>query len=159
VDYTNVLADITVGYMGGTGAQWLLVRNARGEELLELIEPELAHSAPVSAGKRQGAVKGFLANTERAAGGLPLRRMPDFLRPLVGWLMPRFGPKGLEFARARVEMKAVESILFLRHKAPRRLRSMVPAHLWALVAPYGLKPREAELPTTRPSAPGQNPKD
>ena len=23
-----------------------------------------------------GAVKGFLANTERAAGGLPLRRMP-----------------------------------------------------------------------------------
>jgi coenzyme F420 hydrogenase subunit beta len=159
VDYTNVLADITVGYMGGTGAQWLLVRNARGEELLDLIEPELAHSAPVSSGKRQGAVKGFLANTERAAGGLPLRRMPDFLRPLVGWLMPRFGPKGLEFARARVEMKAVESILFLRHKAPRRLRSMVPAHLWALVAPYGLKPREAELPTTRPSAPGQNPKD
>jgi hypothetical protein len=70
VDYTNVLADITVGYMGGTGAQWLLVRNARGEELLELIEPELHHAAPVSAGKRQGAVKGFLANTERAAGGL-----------------------------------------------------------------------------------------
>ncbi len=30
VDYANVLADITVGYMGGTGAQWLLVRNARG---------------------------------------------------------------------------------------------------------------------------------
>ena len=34
VDYTNVLADITVGYMGGQGEQWLLVRNARGEELL-----------------------------------------------------------------------------------------------------------------------------
>jgi len=31
VDYTNVLADITVGYMGGQGAQWLLVRNARGD--------------------------------------------------------------------------------------------------------------------------------
>jgi len=27
VDYTNVLADITVGYMGGQGEQWLLVRN------------------------------------------------------------------------------------------------------------------------------------
>jgi coenzyme F420 hydrogenase subunit beta len=150
VDYTNVLADITVGYMGGTGAQWLLVRNTRGEELLGLIEPELAQSAPVSSGRRGGAVKGFLANTERAAGGLPLRRMPDFLRPLMGWLMPRIGPKGLEFARARVEMKAVESILFLRHKAPRRLRSMVPAHLWALVAPYGLSPRTGELPATRP---------
>ena len=152
VDYTNVLADITVGYMGGTGAQWLLVRNARGEELLSLIEPELALGPPASAGKRAGAVKGFLANTARAAGGLPLRRMPDFLRPLVGWLMPRIGPRGLEFARARVEMKAVESVLFLRHKAPRRLRSMVPAHLWALVAPYGLAPAPGEEPRDAPVA-------
>ena len=31
VDYTNVLADLTVGYMGGRGQQWLLVRNERGE--------------------------------------------------------------------------------------------------------------------------------
>jgi len=30
VDYFNVLADTTVGYMGGEGEQWLLVRNERG---------------------------------------------------------------------------------------------------------------------------------
>lgn len=144
VDYTNVLADITVGYMGGTGAQWLLVRNARGEELLGLLGNELDASDPATAGRRAGAVKGFLANTERAAGGLPLRRMPGFLRPLVGWLMPRIGPRGLEFARARVEMKAVETVLFLRRMAPRRLRSMVPPHLWRLVAPYGLAPMAGE---------------
>ena len=29
VDYTNVLADITVGYMAGEGDQWLIVRNYR----------------------------------------------------------------------------------------------------------------------------------
>jgi len=146
VDYTNVLADLTVGYMGGTGAQWLLVRNERGEELVALLGAELAAGAPASSGRRAGAVKGFIANTERAAGGLPLRRMPGFLRPLVGWLMPRVGPRGLEFARARVEMKAAETVLFLRHKAPRRLRSMVPPHLWALVRPYGLSPRPGERP-------------
>lgn len=145
VDYTNVLADITVGYMGGTGAQWLTVRNGRGEELLALIAAELDLAVPESAGRRAGAVRGFLANTARAAGGLPLRRMPGFLRPLVGWLMPRIGPRGLEFARARLEMKAVETVLFLRHKAPRRLRSMVPPHVWALVAPYGLTPRPEEV--------------
>jgi coenzyme F420 hydrogenase subunit beta len=89
-------------------------------------------------------VKGFLANTARAAGGLPLRRMPRWLRPIVGWLMPRVGPKGLEFARARVDMKAVETILHLRRAAPRRLRGMVPDHVWRLVAPYGLTPREGE---------------
>ncbi|WP_237213766.1 Coenzyme F420 hydrogenase/dehydrogenase, beta subunit C-terminal domain [Falsiroseomonas oryziterrae] len=144
VDYTNVLADLTVGYMGGTGAQWLLVRNERGEELIAALGDELEARAPGSAGRRAGAVKGFIANTERAAGGLPLRRMPAFLRPIMGWLMPRLGPRGLEFARTRVEMKAAETILFLRRKAPRRLRSMVPAHVWALVAPYGLSPQPGE---------------
>ena len=146
VDYTNVLADITVGYMGGEGEQWLLVRNERGEELVALLGTELRTSTPGSAGRRAGAVRGFLGNVERAAGGLPLRSMPDWLRPVVGWLMPRIGPRGLEFARARVEMKAVETVLHLRRAFPRRMRSMVPAHVWAMVAPYGLKPDSAELP-------------
>lgn len=148
VDYTNVLADITVGYMGGQGDQWLLVRNERGEELVALLGDELHAVAPGSAGKRDGAVKGFLANTERAAGGLPLRRMPGWLRPLVNWLMPRIGPRGLEFARARVEMKAVETVLHLRLQRRARMRAMVPAHVWSLVARYGLKPAPEE--TRRP---------
>ena len=146
VDYTNVLADITVGYMGGQGEQWLLVRNARGEELVALLGDELRTAAPGSAGKRAGAVKGFLANTELAAGGLPLRRMPDWLRPIVGWLMPRIGPRGLEFARARVEMKAVETVLHLRREEPRSMKHMIPAHVWALVAQYGLAPKQGERP-------------
>ena len=139
VDYTNVLADITVGYMAGEGEQWLLVRNQRGEELLGLLGHEVRLSPPGSAGKRVGAVKGFLANTERAAGGLPLRRMPNWLRGIVGWLMPRIGPRGLEFARARVEMKAVETVLHLRRAHPKRLRNMVPEHVWKLVQPYGVE--------------------
>jgi len=150
VDYTNVLADITVGYMGGEGEQWLLVRNPRGEELLALLGPALRTADPGSAGHRAGPVKGFLANTERAAGGLPLRRMPGFLRGIVGWLMPRIGPRGLEFARARVEMKAIETVLHLRRAAPRRMKSMIPAHVWKLVEPYGLRPRESEMATSRP---------
>jgi coenzyme F420 hydrogenase subunit beta len=146
VDYTNVLADVTVGYMGGEGEQWLIVRNERGEELVALLGDELRKSAPGSAGRRHGPVKGFLANTIRAAGGLPLRGMPQWLRPLVGWLMPKVGPRGLEFARARVEMKAAETVVHLRREQPRRLRTMVPAHVWSLVAPYGVKPTDEELP-------------
>jgi coenzyme F420 hydrogenase subunit beta len=139
VDYTNALADLTVGYMGGRGEQWLIVRNARGEELVDLLAGELRTRAPLSAGRRTGAVKGFLANTRRAAGGLPLRRMPTWLRPIVGWLMPRIGPRGLEFARARVEMKAIETVLHLQREAPQRLRHMVPEHVWALAERYGLR--------------------
>jgi len=144
VDYTNSLADITVGYMGGEGEQWLLVRNERGEELLATLGDDVALSAPGSAGKRAKAVAGFIANTERAAGGLPLRRMPGWLRPIVGWMMPRFGPRGLEFARTRVEMKAAETIIHLRREEPRRMKSMIPAHVWRLARPYGIVPKEGE---------------
>ena len=140
VDYTNVLADITVGYMGGQGEQWLLVRNPRGEELLGLLGTEIKLSSPGSAGKRTAAVRGFQKNVELAAGGLPLRTMPDWLRPLMGWLMPKIGPRGLEFARARVEMKAIETVLHLRRQYHSRMKNMIPQHVWNLVQPYGLNP-------------------
>jgi coenzyme F420 hydrogenase subunit beta len=64
--------------------------------------------------------------------------MPDWARPIVGWLMPRIGPKGLEFARARVEMKAIETVLHLRASHPKRMKTMVPGHVWKLVERYGL---------------------
>jgi coenzyme F420 hydrogenase subunit beta len=136
VDYVNTLADITVGYMGGEGAQWLIVRNERGAGMLALLGDEVSLTTPGSRGNRTGAVKGFAANVRRAAGGLPLRAMPDWLRPLMGWLMPRIGPKGLEFARARVEMKAVETILHLNREEPAMARNMTPPHVRALAAPY-----------------------
>lgn len=144
VDYTNSLADLTVGYMAGSGEQWLVVRNDRGAELVALLGDEVKLETPADKGKRDGPVRGFMANTERAAGGLPLRRMTKWLRPIVGRLMPVVGPKGLEFGRARVEMKAIETILHLRRERPAMLRNMVPDHVWALVARYGLVPGEGE---------------
>lgn len=145
MDYVNALADVTVGYMGGDGEQWLLVRNDRGREMMDLVEPELTLSPITSSGRRKRPVQGFLGNLERASGGLPLRRLPGWLRPVVAWLQRAFGPRGLEFARARVEMKALEGIVALRDLRPRRLRWMVPPSAWALVEPYGVTPRAGEL--------------
>lgn len=147
VDYTNSLADITVGYMGGQGVQWLLVRNDRGAEMLAGLGDRVVLDTPGSAGKRASAVKGFIANTARAAGGLPLRRMPDWVRPIVSWLQPRIGPRGLEFARARVEMKAAETILHLRREAPAKMKNMIPAHVWDVAKPYDLVPKDGETPS------------
>lgn len=146
VDYTNVLADITVGYMAGRGKQWLVVRNERGEELVALLGDGLRCTEVTSAGNRTSPVKGFLANTERAAGGLPLRRMPKAMRTIFGWLMPRIGPRGAEFARARVEMKAIETVLHLRRSAPAKMKLMIPDHVWALVKRYGVEPLPGERP-------------
>ncbi|EPY01746.1 Coenzyme F420 hydrogenase/dehydrogenase, beta subunit C-terminal domain [Magnetospirillum fulvum] len=144
VDYVNSLADLTVGYMAGRGEQWLLVRNQTGEEILSLLGDEVRLTEPTSAGKRNGSVAGFIKNTERAAGGLPMRGMPDWARPIVAWLMPKVGPRGLELARARLEMKAAESVIHLRLQQPKRMAAMIPAHVWTLVEPYGLTPAEGE---------------
>lgn len=144
VDYTNRLADITVGYMGGDGDQWLIVRNARGAAALAALGDAVQTRALSDKGKRESAVRGFMANTERAAGGMPLRRMPNWLRPIVSFLQPRIGPRGLEFARARVEMKAIETILHLRRAHPARIKNMVPEHVWRVAARYGLTPKEDE---------------
>ncbi len=148
VDYTNRLADVTVGYMAGDGDQWVIARNRRGQELLDLLGEDVAYRPLTDKGARKSAVAGFMANTARAAGGLPLRSMPDWLRPIVAFLQPRIGPRGLEFARARVEMKAIETVLHLRRAFPARVKNMVPAHVWRLVAAYGLHPTPAE---TRPA--------
>ena len=47
VDYVNTLSDITVGYMGGRGEQWLLVRNQKGQNALNSIRSELSLKAPL----------------------------------------------------------------------------------------------------------------
>lgn len=78
--------------MDGQGEQWLIVRNDRGTELLELSGREIKLSVLDSKRSRASAVKGFLANVERAAGGLPLPSVPNRLRPVVGWLTSKLGP-------------------------------------------------------------------
>ncbi|NCU85788.1 MAG: coenzyme F420 hydrogenase, partial [Betaproteobacteria bacterium] len=34
--------------------------------------------------------------------------------------------------------------IHLRREAPERIKSMVPAHVWRLVEPYGLSPQSGE---------------
>ena len=92
-----------------------------------------------------------MKNVELAAGGLPLQRMPNFLRGIFAWVMPRFGPRGLEFAKARIEMKAIESIIHLRSIAPHKIKNMIPDHVWKLAKRYGLEPQNDEIKGSRES--------
>jgi coenzyme F420 hydrogenase subunit beta len=149
VDYVNSLSDITVGYMAGTGEQWVIVRNAKGKGLASLLAQELILEPVSSAGNRLSPVKGFMKNVELAAGGLPLQRMPNFLRGIFAWVMPRFGPRGLEFAKARIEMKAIESVIHLRQVAPHKMKNMIPQHIWNLTKPYGLEPQFDEIKSSK----------
>ena len=143
-DYANALADITVGYMGGDGHQWVIVRNETGRELIDSVRDELDVRPLLSKGDRAGAVKSFLEALRRADGGLPTRRAPRWLRPVIDFAMRTFGPRGTEFARARVDMKSLEGILSLRRERPRRMKRMIPEHAWRLSAEYGVSAESRE---------------
>lgn len=146
-DYANTLSDITVGYMGGDGSQWLIVRNEKGRELVTALGDELSVHPPVEKGRRAGAVGAFKKALDAADGGLPARRAPRWARPMIDFAMRRFGPKGTEFARARVEMKAIEGVLALRRERPTRMKRMIPQHAWLLAEPYGIAPGPGETVT------------
>ena len=133
------------------GEQWIIVRNPKGQELVDLLSSELSLEPVSSAGNRLGPVKGFMKNVELAAGGLPLQRMPNFMRSIFAWVMPRFGPRGLEFAKARVEMKAIESVIHLRSIAPQKIKNMVPKATWVLLEKYEIRPSSDEIRGSRES--------
>jgi coenzyme F420 hydrogenase subunit beta len=65
--------------------------------------------------------------------------MPNWLRPVVGRLMTWFGPKGMEFARARIEMKAAETVIHLSRELPAKMKTMVPDHVRRVAEPVLLK--------------------
>jgi 3,8-divinyl protochlorophyllide a 8-vinyl-reductase (ferredoxin) len=145
-DYPNALADITIGYMGAPlGWQWVLARTARGVELLDLLRPDL-ESRPVSeAGDRRRGMPRFIAMLAKRPG-----KPPKLVRQLVAFLQRRRGPRGLEFARAIIEMKLLRNFTHVREKFPQLEERIVPYHVYAAIKPYA-----AEYAAVFGRAPGE----
>ncbi|MCS7080530.1 MAG: Coenzyme F420 hydrogenase/dehydrogenase, beta subunit C-terminal domain [Chloracidobacterium sp.] len=148
-NYTNSLADLSVGYMGGgmPDVQWLLVRNAKGWRLLDLIRDDVDLEEPTEGGSRALAMKGFMAQL-----GKPYTKgAPRPVKKLIAFMQRRLGPRGLEFARTRVEMKLAEGLFTVRQKASHRESLLVPRYAYAPLAKYVL-PGETQPPTPPPAA-------
>jgi coenzyme F420 hydrogenase subunit beta len=131
-DYANTLADITIGYMGAPqGWQWVLARNTRGEQLLDLVRPELETRALAERGDRRAGVARYITMLAQ-----PLRRPPALVRKLIAALMRRRGPRGLEFARSVIEMKLLRNLQHVRERFGRMERRVVPGHVYAALEQY-----------------------
>lgn len=132
-DYANGLADITLGYMGAElGWQWLLVRNQRGQELLDLLRPHLELGELSGHGDRRAGVARYVGMLATAP-----RRPPALVRRLIAMLMRRRGPRGLEFARSVIEMKLLRNLQYVRQHFSRMERRVVPAHVYPALEQYG----------------------
>jgi 3,8-divinyl protochlorophyllide a 8-vinyl-reductase (ferredoxin) len=131
-DYPNTLSDITIGYLGAPlGWQWVLARTERGVELLDLLRPDL-ESRPISeSGDRTRGMPRFIQMLARRPA-----RPPWPVRRLIAFLQRRRGPKGLEFARAIIEMKLLRNLTHVREKFPANEARIVPYHVYETLEPY-----------------------
>jgi coenzyme F420 hydrogenase subunit beta len=132
-DYTNAGADLVVGYMGATfGRQWLTVRNPKGQELLDMVEAELDVAPVTSRGKRQAAVQQGIDAYDKAV------KLPMWLAELVGFIVKRVGPQGLEYGRFSIDSHFTRNALWVRRNHPEKADAHIPAFAKKIISRYRL---------------------
>lgn len=131
-DYPNALADITIGYMGArVGFQWMMTRTEIGEELFNLISPDLEFDELFSRGNRTEGVKRYIQMLANPPG-----RPPSLVRKFIAFLQRWRGAKGVEFARSITEMKLLRNLQHVREHFPDREEDVVPYHVYRALAAY-----------------------
>ena len=132
-DYVNSLADLVVGYMGATfGWQWIVIRNDRGREMLDLVEDKLELQPVISQGDRRQAVQQSIPAYDKAV------TLPMWAAKLMGVVIERIGPKGLEYARFSIDSHFTRNYLYVKRNYLEKLEAHVPEFAKRIVGQYKL---------------------
>ena len=132
-DYVNSLADLVVGYMGAPyGWQWIVVRNDIGKEMLELAKEQIETQPVFSKGDRKQAVQQSIPAYDQ---GITL---PMWAAKLMGVVIDKIGPKGLEYARFSIDSHFTRNYLYVRRNYIKKLKVHVPEFAKRIVAQYKL---------------------
>ena len=132
-DYVNSLADLVVGYMGAPfGWQWIVVRNDRGQQMLDLVNDAIETQAVMSKGDRTAAVQQSIPAYDKAV------TLPMWVAKIMGVVIDKIGPKGLEYARFSIDSHFTRNYLFTKRNYPEKLEQHVPEFAKKIVAQYKL---------------------
>ena len=132
-DYVNSLADLVVGYMGAPfGWQWIVVRNDTGKEMLDLLKDQLDTQPVMSQGNRKEAVQQSIPAYDKAV------TLPMWAAKLMGVVIERIGPKGLEYARFSIDSHFTRNYLYVKRNHPEKLEAHVPEYAKRIVEQYKL---------------------
>ncbi|WP_008310376.1 Coenzyme F420 hydrogenase/dehydrogenase, beta subunit C-terminal domain [Leptolyngbya sp. PCC 6406] len=133
-DYVNGLADLVVGYMGAPfGWQWIVVRNDRGQAMLETVMDQLDTQPVASQGNRVDAVQQSIAAYDKGV------TLPMWAAKLLGIVIDKvLGPKGLEYARFSIDSHFTRNYLYTRRNYPEKLAAHVPEFAKRIVSRYKL---------------------
>lgn len=132
-DYVNSLADLVVGYMGAPfGYQWIVVRNDTGKEMLDLVQEQLETQAVSSKGNRKAAVQQSIPAYDQGV------TLPMWAAKLMGVVIEKVGPKGLEYARFSIDSHFTRNYLYVKRNYPDHLEEHVPEYAKRIVEQYEL---------------------
>jgi coenzyme F420 hydrogenase subunit beta len=132
-DYVNSLADLVVGYMGAPyGWQWIVVRNDRGQQMLDLVNNAIETQAVMSKGDRTAAVQQSIPAYDKAV------TLPMWVAKIFGVVIDKIGPKGLEYARFSIDSHFTRNYLFTKRNYPDKLERHVPEFAKKIVNKYKL---------------------
>ncbi|MDI9635287.1 Coenzyme F420 hydrogenase/dehydrogenase, beta subunit C-terminal domain [Oscillatoria amoena NRMC-F 0135] len=132
-DYVNSLADLVVGYMGAPfGWQWIVVRNDRGQEMLDMAMSQLETQPVMSKGDRKNAVQQSIPAYEKGV------TLPMWAAKLMGVVIEKVGPKGLEYARFSIDSHFTRNYLYVKRHHPEKLEDHVPEYAKRIVSQYRL---------------------
>lgn len=132
-DYVNSLADLVVGYMGAPfGWQWIVVRNNTGQEMLDLVQEQLQVQEVMSKGDRTAAVQQSIPAYDKGV------TLPMWAAKMMGVVIEKIGPKGLEYARFSIDSHFTRNYLYIKRQHPEKLNAHVPEFAKKIVAQYRL---------------------
>ena len=132
-DYVNSLADLVVGYMGAPfGWQWIVVRNDTGKEMLDLVKDQLDTQPVTSKGNRKEAVQQSIPAYDKGV------TLPMWAAKLMGVVIEKIGPKGLEYARFSIDSHFTRNYLYVKRNHPEKLEGHVPEFAKRIVGQYKL---------------------
>jgi coenzyme F420 hydrogenase subunit beta len=132
-DYVNSLADLVVGYMGAPfGWQWIVVRNDTGQAMLDLVKDQLETQPVMSQGDRKQAVQQSIPAYDQAV------TLPMWAAKLMGVVIEKIGPKGLEYARFSIDSHFTRNYLYVKRNHPEKLEAHVPDYAKRIVGQYKL---------------------
>ena len=132
-DYVNSLADIVVGYMGAPfGWQWIVVRNETGKQMLDLVKDKLNTEPVMSSGDRKQAVQNSIPAYDKGV------TLPMWAAKLMGVVIEKVGPKGLEYARFSIDSHFTRNYLYVKRNHPEKLEAHVPEYAQKIVSQYKL---------------------
>ena len=132
-DYVNSLADLVVGYMGAPfGWQWIVVRNDCGQEMLDLVQDQIETQPVMSQGDRRNAVQQSIPAYDKGV------TLPMWAAKLMGVVIEKIGPKGLEYARFSIDSHFTRNYLYVKRNYPEKLEADVPDYAKRIVDQYKL---------------------